>query len=370
MRLLHICQWGKNRKLAWSGTYNSIYKQLIKHYDVVDYCLKSNLYLRSKQYLVNKRTPLLKFDFGYTEIKRNTKMLMNKLQGEKICTFQYSEFPFGENIHSYIYQDMCIDYFYHQIYPNVDLMKNFDYRKVSKKALLKRLAAQKEFYGKCSGIFTMNKWLADYMINDMKIEASKIHHVGAGIDIDINKLQKKKKSGNKILFIGRSFKRKGGTLVLEAFKELRKTMPEAELFIVGPRKNPLKSNVPGIIFVGSQNSEQLMEYYSNCDIFCMPSYIEPFGKVFIEALCCGLPCIARNSFAMKEIIKDGVNGYLINDDNVEELADKMRDLLCNNQIKDYVISQQQHYQNEYSWETVMEKIRDVINKDSYICEDD
>ena len=95
----------------------------------------------------------------------------------------------------------------------------------------------------------------------------------------------------------------------------------------------------------------------------MPSRFEAYGLVFVEALIYGLPCIGRKEFAMKEFIQDGVNGYLVEDDNVDELAKKMEDLLKNEKIKEYVLSKRKDYIKEYSWDEVANRMITVIEND-------
>ena len=110
----------------------------------------------------------------------------------------------------------------------------------------------------------------------------------------------------------------------------------------------------------------MYEYYNKCDIFVMPSYIDAYGKVFAEALSCGLPCIARRAFAMQDMIEDGKNGYLIDNDDIEVLAQKMRDLLLDENIKKYVYEHMKEYQTMYSWDAVAQRIADIMNQDEYM----
>ena len=119
-----------------------------------------------------------------------------------------------------------------------------------------------------------------------------------------------------------------------------------------------------LIFLGDIDSDELSQYYNMCDIFCMPSRFEAYGLVFIEALVYGLPCIGRNAFAMKEFIQDGQNGYLIDDDNANILASKILDLLTNDAIKENVVSKKAYYISEYSWDTVANRLIEVIKNDS------
>jgi glycosyltransferase involved in cell wall biosynthesis len=64
----------------------------------------------------------------------------------------------------------------------------------------------------------------------------------------------------------------------------------------------------------------------------VPSRLEGFGKVFIEALSHGLPCIGRRAFAMPELIEAGVTGDLLERDDPAELATRIENVLANDEI--------------------------------------
>ena len=95
----------------------------------------------------------------------------------------------------------------------------------------------------------------------------------------------------------------------------------------------------------------------------MPSRFEPFGLVYIEALVYGMPCIVNNDFAMKEVVKDGVNGYLISNEDIDDLKEKMKLLLNDETIKKNVINNRENYIKEYSWDTVADRVLNIIKKD-------
>lgn len=222
-----------------------------------------------------------------------------------------------------------------------------------------------KFYKKCKGIFTMGQWLVDDLVSNTGIDPGKVHAIGGGCNVDISSIDRSGKQSNKILFVGKEFERKGGEVVLEAFKILKKEkMPDAELYIAGPENWPLPGEIPeGVNFLGLMRPEKLAAYYNLCDIFVMPSRSEPFGIVFAEALIFGLPCIASNAFSMKEIITEGKNGYLIDKENPVELADKMHRLLHNEDIKSYVAGHQEAYRKKYSWDTIAKFVLTTIQND-------
>lgn len=78
-----------------------------------------------------------------------------------------------------------------------------------------------------------------------------------------------------------------------------------------------------VTFFSEINMEKKLKLYREAKVFIFPiSWQEPFGLVVIEALACGTPVIAYPHGGPAEIIKNGVNGYLVND--VNTLATKIK----------------------------------------------
>ncbi len=363
-KLYYICQWGNDRDKAWSGTYLSLFESLTDKFDLIDTPIKQSLIIKLRNAMV-RRGWGVKYDFSYSALKNQGKKVIYSIDDSNFCTLQFAELPMRKNVHYYIYLDMCAQYI-EEVLLKDPVVKNHYFRKnCDLKALHKRCETQNVFLKDCAGIFTMSEWLAQYIIERLKVAPEYVHCVNAGAEVDVSKLHPDR-HGNKILFVGKDFDAKGGYLVIEAFKILReKYLKDAELYILGPAVNPIKETVSGIIYKGFIPSEQLINYYNTCDIFCMPSYAEPFGKVFVEALCCGLPCIGRSVLSMNEIIQHGVNGYLIDQDDPEILAERMYDLLQNETIKNYVEVHQSEWHKHYSWENVTSQIAEIIGRDEY-----
>ena len=137
---------------------------------------------------------------------------------------------------------------------------------------------------------------------------------------------------------------------------------DAELYVAGPALDPITSPVAGYHYLGDCDHKKLAHYFNTCDIFCMPSYFEAYGLVFIEALTYGLPCIGRNCYEMPYFIEDGKTGLLIDNDNSTELAEKMKRLLEDETIKANVLSKREWYIENYSWDAVAKRIYEIISK--------
>ncbi|MGB9703152.1 MAG: glycosyltransferase [Candidatus Micrarchaeales archaeon] len=129
-----------------------------------------------------------------------------------------------------------------------------------------------------------------------------------------------------VLYLGRLAKEKNIDLLLKAFS-LLKNEKNIKLMISGTgpeekklRKLARKLNV-NAIFTGFVKEEEIADFYSSCDVFCIPSSFETQGLVAIEAMASGKGVLALNSMALREVINKK-NGILFNKD-YKELSEKI-----------------------------------------------
>jgi glycosyltransferase involved in cell wall biosynthesis len=79
----------------------------------------------------------------------------------------------------------------------------------------------------------------------------------------------------------------------------------------GPEGPRLRRSGPHITWLGNATMEQLAEEYNRCHVFCLPSVQEGFGIVFLEAMAAGKPIVAARAAAVPEVVRDGVDGLLV-----------------------------------------------------------
>lgn len=368
-----ITKWGKNKADTWSGTPLGLLLGLQNIHGVnkvKDVAISTNKIQKIFCKVVSGIGKVLHInECEVTEHKIDDKIvkrLLSECHTEPNIVF--TEYLSQHIDNSYLFIDCSVDFAYRCQNDEESFSKYVPLRKTGKYSLINvRRKRADFFYKKCKGIFTMGQWIADDLIQNTKIEEHKVHCVGGGCNISIEQVDNSKKQGNKILFVGKDFERKGGFLVLEAFEKLNAKFPgKYQLYIAGPKEWPGKGEIPqNVNFLGLKTTDELVEYYNLCDIFVMPSYFEAYGIVFAEALIYGLPCIGRNAFAMRDFISEGENGHLINEDNAEYLAQKMYELLSNEEIRNKVMQNKEKYAEKYSWESVAKRITDVIINDGY-----
>ena len=133
-----------------------------------------------------------------------------------------------------------------------------------------------------------------------------------------------------ILFLGRITKIKGVDLLIEAFKLVRNKNEKVTLVIVGQvydnsMKSSLKELPDGIIVLNVVKDP--IPYYEIADLVVLPSRIEPFPYVMLEAGMMQKPFIGARTGGIAEFIEDGVNGLLFEPESVDQLVTKIESLL-------------------------------------------
>lgn len=361
-KLYFFVNWEKNKPQTWSGTCWGLYNSLKKYFEIAEIDLGSNYSILEK---ILYKLGIKKRDMDYSSILNHRKYYIPQLLKEQkspILVFQFKEYiPAIKNIKSFIFQDLTVSYVEYMSKNLPTTFKVSGFNIFDQQTIKKKLALEEEYQRNCTAIFCMGEWLRQDCINRLGLDSNQVYAVGGGININVNNINNDiKKECNKVLFIGRDFKRKGGFLVYEAFCKLKKEKPDAELYVAGPKINPISHPINGYYFLGDCNHETLSSYFNLCDIFCMPSYFEAYGLVFIEALTYGLPCIGRNCYEMPYFIQDGETGYLIDQDDPEKLASMMFHLLSDDRIKNNVLSKRAWYLKNYTWEAVAKRINDII----------
>jgi FkbM family methyltransferase len=172
-------------------------------------------------------------------------------------------------------------------------------------------------------VFAKSEYLRRAIIDDLQCDPGRVIVVGAGANYARNELEEKDYSRQIALFVGIDFERKGGRVLLDAWRHVHSRLPGAELWITGPRPRQVTEG-GGIRWLGYMASkEQMRELYHQATLFVMPSLFEPYGLVFLEAMGHGLPCIGTSHCAMPEIIEPGVTGLLVPPGEARPLAESL-----------------------------------------------
>lgn len=173
----------------------------------------------------------------------------------------------------------------------------------------------------------------------------------------------------KIISVGRYAEQKGYDLLIEVWSKIARKYPDWEINVYGHGEQ--EEMLQGLIetfhvtdsFKLNPPSKNIKEKYVESSIYVMSSRFEGFGLVLIEALACGLPCISFNCpHGPADIIKNGENGILVGNGNIEELANAIENLINDEEKRIKMGLQAQKIVQKYSPDNIMKMWVELFNK--------
>lgn len=215
------------------------------------------------------------------------------------------------------------------------------------------LALRNEVLKKSDSFISISKAIEDELLQCC-VDPSKIKYIPNGIDIirfspvdeNMKSLLRKKLNipPKKLVFLytGRLTQIKGLELLLRVWKRLIQEEKDLHLILVGPGENQFlsceyelkqfvnKHNLDSVTFTGAV--ENVYEYLQCSDCFVLPSKSEGLPISLLEAMSCGLPCIATSVGGISDLIENGKNGKLVKVGDEEGIYNAIVELIRNMEL--------------------------------------
>lgn len=228
------------------------------------------------------------------------------------------------------------------------------------------LTLEQQAYANASHICVRSDTVRQSLVEDYGIEPAKISVVGGGTNLGVLPDAVTRPIGGppRLLFIGMDFYRKGGDLVLKAFAQARKSVPMSRLTMVTrmPRNHGLPMGNVEVIESGF-NREIIRSQFPLADAFVLPSRLETWGDVILEAMAYGIACIGVTGQPMEEIIQHGKTGLLVEPENPEALSQAMVQLLSDRTYCRMMgVTGRTTLDKEFTWPIVAGRLSRVIEQ--------
>ena len=169
----------------------------------------------------------------------------------------------------------------------------------------------------------------------------------------------------KIAFVGQSVERKGLPVLLRAFEALREHIP-CELTLIGPSKPELEHMLldeTGVRALGKVDEAVKRDELERADVLCAPSLGgESFGMVLTEAFAAGTPVIASDIAGYRDVVRDGVDGVLIPRGDAQALAETLRELWHEPDMRRRMALAGAEGADRFAWPTVAEQVLDAYGE--------
>lgn len=186
-------------------------------------------------------------------------------------------------------------------------------------ALERWYARERAAFHGAEHIFAFSEPTRSSLLQDYGVHPDRVTVVGAGANFDELPAIPAARAEPVILFIGNDFVRKGGQVLVDAFRIVRQRIPGARLQLAGSQ--PDVPPQPGLEVLGRiRDRGRVAELYAQARVFCLPSFFDPFPLVLLEAMAYGLPVIASTSCGIPEIVAEGRTGRLVAAGDVQATA--------------------------------------------------
>lgn len=172
-------------------------------------------------------------------------------------------------------------------------------------------------------------------------------------------------NGPKILSVSNLVPVKGIDLNIRAIHRLIDRYPNISYSIIGDgRQRRILEDLAKtlgmkdrVTFLGRIAHREVIRNINECDIFCLPSWNEAFGVVYIEAMACGKPVIGCKGEGIVDFVEHGINGMLVEPQDVDDLAEKLDHLTSHpEKAKEMGEKARELVLEKYTWGKIVEKI--------------
>jgi glycosyltransferase involved in cell wall biosynthesis len=178
-------------------------------------------------------------------------------------------------------------------------------------------------------------WTKQSLVRDYGVDPTKIAVIPPGIDLDRWHFTREPRENHgrlRLLFVGGDFLRKGGAILLKAFRQ--DLMGACELDIVTREEVDLDGLHGVHVHHGLRpNGRDLMRLYARADVFLFPTFGDVRPLAVMEAMASGLPVISTGVGAIGEQVEQGVTGFLVPPGNHEAVSEAVLKLVADPDLR-------------------------------------
>lgn len=230
--------------------------------------------------------------------------------------------------------------------------------------------------GNADTIVACSKGLADNCSTLFPESKNKITHIHNGVSIDF--LKSSSSANNPvflpqqyILSVGTFEHKKGQDLLISAFAKIAVQLSDLYLVLVGRSSDILTLHKQQVFDLGLDKRvlffedippDKIIDFYRQASVYVSSSRDEPFGIVMLEAGALGIPVLATRTMGALEIIEDGVDGMLVDVENVDALAQGITVLLNDTHKRmAYAEALKAKVVSKFTWKNALLKYMSLIN---------
>lgn len=230
-----------------------------------------------------------------------------------------------------------------KIYNLVEGLGSFYLEEDAKSKLIRKIieSLYKFIFTLSNGVMFVNSSDPEYFRQIGIISSEKIYKID-GIGIDTSEWVPKEKKYSKeivVVMVARAIKHKGTLEFIKAAQILKVKYLNTKFIYVGAPDSGNHSSINEELLINESSIEYLgerndvKEILQNSDIFVLPSYREGLPRTVLEAMSLGLAVITTNAPGCKDVVTDGINGYLVPIKDFNALANAIEKLIVDEDLR-------------------------------------
>jgi len=221
-------------------------------------------------------------------------------------------------------------------------------------------------FKRANTIITPSKFLQKYFIN----KGYTIDHLPNSLDLEKFQYNRENIIDNSILWVRAFDEIYNPYLAVKIIYEVRKTIPNAKLTMIGPDRGILKDvielikllNIENAIeIVGPVKNDCLFKYYQTHKIFINTTKYESFGVALFEAASCGVPIVTNNIGEIPYIWQNNSNILLVDSGDEKEFARKIIELMSNSHFYNNISVEGCKNAKLYEWSKIKTSLYNIFD---------
>ena len=228
--------------------------------------------------------------------------------------------------------------------------------------------------------FLENRWLRNYVdVPTVTVSEStkqdlaalgfrKVFIVPEGLDSRLLTKAPEKEKYPVVAYVGRLKKAKRPDHAIRSFKVVKEKVPDAELWVLGDgpfRKYLERMAGDGVRFFSGLSNEERRERVGRSWVLVNPSVREGWGLSVIEACAFGVPCVVYDVSGLRDSVRNGETGFLVESGDVEDLAQKIVAILNDGTSSKRLSKNALEYSKKFDWDTSAREFEEVL--DTALC---
>jgi glycosyltransferase involved in cell wall biosynthesis len=154
----------------------------------------------------------------------------------------------------------------------------------------------------------------------------------------------------RVLYVGNLLPVKGAAVLARAARELS----EVDVIFVGSGTEKISAGR----CVGPRSHDEIPLWMNACDVLCLPSLNEGLPNVVLEALACGIPVVASRVGGVPEIVRDGLNGFIVPPSDPGALADGLRRAMAADWDRETICASV----SQFDWDLNARTVLEILNQ--------